>query len=109
MIRGRRWTIFDGFQNSERILVNILPLDEQPRGPQMFRQTRAHEYGNMRTVTKRERRTWTSPGRPMRIALEQEALDAWWVGMELDSSRYSTVWCRGFVHHLRRSLIELAV
>merc|ERR1711924_405485 len=38
LIRHRRWTVFDALQNSERILINILPLDEQARGPQQFRQ-----------------------------------------------------------------------
>merc|ERR1712217_267730 len=65
IIRHRRWNVFDPIQNSEHILVNILPLDEQSRGARHFRQTRAHEYGGKRTAPFRERRSWRQPHRPM--------------------------------------------
>merc|ERR1719480_664621 len=66
-IRGRRWTVFDGVSNSERVLVNILPLDETSRGSHQFRQTRVHEYGGRRTSPPRERKAWKSQHRPGRI------------------------------------------
>lgn len=108
MIRNRRWVVFDPIQNSEHILVNILPLDEQPRGPRHFRQTRAHEYGNRRTSRSRERKAWKGPHRPMRITLEQEAPDAWWISLDINADRFSTSWCRSFVRCLRDCLSELA-
>jgi len=107
-IRHRRWTVFDPIQNSERILVNILPLDEQPRGPSQFRQTRAHEYGNKRSASGRERRAWKQPHRPMRITLEQEAPDAWWLSLDVNASCYPTAWCRGLVRQMRTCIEELA-
>jgi hypothetical protein len=88
--------------------VNILPLDEQPRGQQGFRQTRAHEYGGRRFSAPRERKSWRGPHRPMRVTLEQESPEAWWLSLDINASRYSTTWCRGFVTELRRSIEELA-
>jgi len=108
-VRQRRWTMFDPIQNSQRILVNILPLDEQPRGPRHFRQTRVHEYHNKRTSPGRRRRDWRDAHRPMRITLEQEALDAWWVSLDLNADHFPTPWCRAFARELRRCLEELAI
>lgn len=107
-IRHRRWSVFDPIQNSETILVNILPLDEQARGPKQFRQTRAHEYGNRRGAPSRERRAWKGPHRPMRITLEQEAPDAWWLSLDINADHYPTAWCRAFVRRLRCCLEDLA-
>merc|ERR1712217_199962 len=59
MIRHRRWKVFDPIQNSEYILVNILPLDEQTRGAG-FRQTREHEYCGKRRGPGRERKSYRS-------------------------------------------------
>merc|ERR1712190_36275 len=73
IIRHRRWKVFDPIQNSEHILVNILPLDEQTRGAAGFRQTREHEYGGKRHGPGRERRADRCHGRPMRLTLEQES------------------------------------
>jgi len=107
-IRYRRWNAFDPIQNSERILVNILPLDEQARGAQHFRQTRAHEYGGRRTSSSRERRASKQAHRPMRVTLEQEAPDAWWLSLDINADHFSTSWCRGFVRSFERCLEELA-
>jgi len=109
VIRHRRWTVFDPMQNSERILVNILPLDEQVRCAQQFRQTRAHEYRGRRRREPSERKTWKQHGRPMRITLEQEAVDAWWISLDVNSSYYPTTWCRAFVKELRCVLEDLAL
>merc|ERR1712190_13915 len=38
LIRNRQWEKFDALQNAERILVNILALDERPRGACGFQQ-----------------------------------------------------------------------
>jgi len=108
-IRHRRWTVFDAMQNSQRILVNILPLDEQARGPQEFRQTRAHEYRDRRFKSAgQERKSFKGNGRPMRLTLEQEAEDAWWISMDMDAGIYSCAWCRRFVLELKRSIADLA-
>eukprot|EP00747_Dinoflagellata_sp_TGD_P015016 gnl/TRDRNA2_/TRDRNA2_123933_c3_seq1.p1 gnl/TRDRNA2_/TRDRNA2_123933_c3~~gnl/TRDRNA2_/TRDRNA2_123933_c3_seq1.p1 ORF type:complete len:331 (-),score=32.32 gnl/TRDRNA2_/TRDRNA2_123933_c3_seq1:41-919(-) len=108
VIRSRRWTVFDPVQNSERILVNMLPLDEEARGAKYFRQTRLHEYGNRRKQPGRERRTcYRGAGRPMRLTLEQEAPDAWWLSLDTNADYYPPSWMRRFVHELRRTALEL--
>lgn len=107
-IRNRRWSVYDPFQNTEQILVNILALDEQSRGARSFQQTRAHEYGGRRTALPRARRAWKQAHRPMRITLEQEAYDAWWISLDINAERYPTAWCRGFVRSLQGCMDELA-
>jgi len=108
-IRHRRWTVFDPMSNSDRILVNILPLDEQARGGHGFRQTRAHEYRNRRNEAPRhERRAVRAHHRPMRITLEQESVEAWWMVFDINSYHYSSSWCRCFVNDLQRSLEDLS-
>jgi len=107
-IRHRRWEVFDPICNSERILVNILPLDEQVRGPQEFCQTRLHEYGNRRFTHPQKRRADNKHHhRPARITLEQEAVDVWWINMELNHEYFSTTWCRCFARELRQAFIDL--
>jgi len=106
-IRHRRWTLFDPVCNSDRILVNILPLDEQERGAQKFRQTRLHEYGNRRLELGGKRRWFQGHHRPARITLEQESLDAWWVNLDLNLSYYSTTWCRCFARELRQAFVDI--
>lgn len=108
LIRHRRWTVFDPIQNSEQILVNILGLDEQVRGGQRFQQTRKHEYGSRRTSEPWKRKSKRETGaRPMRLTLEQEAQDAWWISMELSADHFPTSWCRIFVKQLESSLQDL--
>ncbi|CAJ1342122.1 unnamed protein product [Effrenium voratum] len=108
-IRNRRWAMFDPAQNSRSILVNILPLDEQVRGEQQFLQTRAHEYGNRRQSRCDRRRSYKCPQghRPMRLTLEQEAPDAWWISLDLNADCYPTAWCRSFAKNLKRILQDL--
>jgi len=111
VIRNRRWTVFDPIANSERILVNILPLDEQARGSQQFQQTRAHEYRGRRHQSGseiRERRANRGHHRPMRITLEQESVDAWWLVFDINSDCYPPGWCRRFVSEMQRSLEDLS-
>eukprot|EP00930_Biecheleria_cincta_P036997 TRINITY_DN25368_c1_g1_i1.p1 TRINITY_DN25368_c1_g1~~TRINITY_DN25368_c1_g1_i1.p1 ORF type:complete len:826 (-),score=136.41 TRINITY_DN25368_c1_g1_i1:135-2261(-) len=104
IIRHRRWTIFDPFRNTENILVNILALDAHARGPQQFQQTRAHEYGGRRNSNPDQRRACKAAGhRPMRVTLEQEAPDAWWLTMDLNASVYPTQWCRRFCREFQSS------
>ncbi|CAE7514114.1 unnamed protein product [Symbiodinium microadriaticum] len=107
LIRFRRWAMFDPVQNSNNILVNILPLDEQARGRQHFKQTRAHEYGGMRQAAADRRRAYKAPHRPMRITLEQEAPDAWWVNLNINADFFSTSWCRSFVKNLKECVQDL--
>jgi hypothetical protein len=108
IIRYRRWNIFDPVQNLERLLINILPLDEQTRGGQCFRQTRAHEYRNRRHEDPRyERKAEKRQHRPMRITLEQESLDAWWMVFDINSYHYPVSWTRCFVNELQSSLEDL--
>jgi len=108
-IRHRRWSVFDAIQNSERILVNILPLDEQARGTRQFRQTRAHEYRGRRGSTPGERRAYRAGHRPMRITLEQESLDAWWLSLDINADHYPPSWCRRFARDLKKCLEDLAL
>ncbi|CAE7716658.1 unnamed protein product, partial [Symbiodinium pilosum] len=107
LIRFRRWKMFDPVHNSNNILVNILPLDEQARGGQHFQQTRAHEYGGLRRSQPDRRRAYKAAHRPMRITLEQEAPDAWWINLNINESNFSTAWCRSFVKNLEQCLQDL--
>jgi hypothetical protein len=111
-VRNRRWTVYDPVQNSERLLINILPFDEQPRGSQEFHQTRAHEYGNRREEARQgicsRRRADRCEHRPMRITLEQESLDAWWLVMDINADFYPTAWCRCLVGQLKQTVEDLA-
>jgi len=107
LIRHRRWSVFDPFQNSENILVNILPLDEQARGPHQFQQTRAHEYGGRRGSAPDRRRSYRGAHRPMRVTLEQEAPDAWWLTLDINADNYPTAWCRSFVRNLQACIQDL--
>merc|ERR1719291_489471 len=101
--------MFDPIQNSERVLVNILPLDEQSRGSQKFRQTRLHEYRDRRSKLEgKDRRAYRGHGRPMRLTLEQEAEDAWWIVLDMNACIYSPAWTRRFVREVRHSLADLA-
>merc|ERR1712061_879340 len=107
-IRGRRWTKFDALQNSERILANILALDERPRGSCGFRQTRRHEYTREDAHRKRPR-SWR-PGvlRPMRLTLEQYEVSSWWLSLDLSDKEFPPAWCRRFVANLERIVLEMA-
>ncbi|CAK9021697.1 unnamed protein product [Durusdinium trenchii] len=107
LIRHRRWTVFNPINNAHNILVNILPLDEQARGEQQFIQTRKHEYGGRRGSAPDRRRAYKAPHRPMRITLEQEAPDAWWISLDLNADCYPTEWCRGFVSSLADTIQDL--
>ena len=107
LIRHRRWSVFDPFKNQQNILVNILPLDEQLRGEQHFLQTRAHEYGGRRGMASERRRPYRAAHRPMRITLEQEAPEAWWITMDINESCYKTAWCRAFAKSLTRTVSDL--
>eukprot|EP00811_Abedinium_folium_P036715 NODE_9399_length_1427_cov_3.552308.p1 GENE.NODE_9399_length_1427_cov_3.552308~~NODE_9399_length_1427_cov_3.552308.p1 ORF type:complete len:274 (+),score=60.86 NODE_9399_length_1427_cov_3.552308:61-882(+) len=113
-IRHRRWAIFDPLQNMERILVNILPLDEQDRGVascsgRFFRQTRAHDYRDRRLEVAPPRSGHRARHRPMRITLEQESWDIWWIVLDINASHYPTEWCRRFAREFRRAIEDLAV
>merc|ERR1712226_1335287 len=109
MIRHRRWEMFDPIQNSEHILVNILPLDEQSRGNAGFRQTREHEYSGKRRGQPRERKHDRAHSRPLRLTLEQESLDAWWVSLdELNCNHFPPQWCRSFIRSFRSCIDELS-
>mmetsp|Transcript_106721 Transcript_106721/g.311987 ORF Transcript_106721/g.311987 Transcript_106721/m.311987 type:complete len:1437 (-) Transcript_106721:107-4417(-) len=106
-IRGRQWTKFDALQNSERILVNILPLDERPRGSCGFRQTRSHEY-NREQFQQQRKRFWSQGAlRPMRLTLEQFELETWWLSLDLSDDCFPPVWCRHFVANLERTILDL--
>jgi len=107
LIRYRRWTVFDPLTNAQNILVNILPLDEQVRGEQQFLQTRAHEYGGRRNSSLDRRRFYKAAHRPMRVTLEQEAPDAWWISLDLNASSYPTDWCRAFAKSLTQTMQDL--
>jgi len=107
LIRQRRWTIFDPIQNSRSVLVNILPLDETVRSSRGLQQTRAHEYRDRRYSRPRGRKSQRCEHRPMRITLEQESMEVWWLALDINASHYSTSWCRRFVRELRQGLDEL--
>lgn len=106
LIRHRRWTVFDPVNNAQNILVNILPLDEEVRGEQ-FLQTRAHEYGGRRGSPNDRRRCYKAAHRPMRLTLEQEAPDAWWISLDLNADHYPTAWCRAFAKSLTQTIKDL--
>eukprot|EP00929_Paragymnodinium_shiwhaense_P071276 TRINITY_DN36247_c0_g1_i1.p1 TRINITY_DN36247_c0_g1~~TRINITY_DN36247_c0_g1_i1.p1 ORF type:complete len:696 (+),score=122.33 TRINITY_DN36247_c0_g1_i1:287-2374(+) len=107
-LRHRRWQVFDPIQNSERMLVNILPMDEQTRGGALgFRQTRYHEYGSRLHNLPGERRARRYHCRPARITLEQESMDVWWIVMDLNADHFSTGWCRWFVKEIKQMMLEL--
>lgn len=109
IIRHRKWTVFNPLENYERILVNTLPLDEVGRGSQLFRQTRAHEYRDRKLGPPRERSAYRGRHRPMRITLEQESCDIWWISLDVNGDHYSPEWCRHFARELRRTLEDFAL
>merc|ERR1712048_980669 len=78
------------------------------RGAAGFRQTREHEYGGKRHGPGRERRADRCHGRPMRLTLEQESVDAWWLSLDLNTDYFSTQWCRSFVRQMKVCMEELA-
>merc|ERR1711924_13221 len=94
-IRTRQWKRFDPLQNTERILVNILAMDERPRGAR-FRQTRRHEAWPEH-LEKRPRVWHEVSLLPMRITLEQYELARWWLTLDLAEDRFPPSWCREFV------------
>mmetsp|Transcript_81630 Transcript_81630/g.144428 ORF Transcript_81630/g.144428 Transcript_81630/m.144428 type:complete len:251 (-) Transcript_81630:52-804(-) len=105
-IRARQWAKCDPLQNSERILVNILALDERPRGG--FHQTRRHEYTPDMCEPDQRGRFWTeSCLRPMRITIEQFTQDRWWFSLDLSHERFPPAWCRQFVVNLEQTLHDL--
>ncbi|CAK0797567.1 unnamed protein product, partial [Prorocentrum cordatum] len=105
-IRGRRWGKFDAMQNSQRVLVNILALDERPRGACALRQTRAHEWWPDKDEG-RTRQYRSSALRPMRLTLEQYELTTWWLSLDLAEDSFPPHWCRMFVANLERTVGEL--
>jgi len=105
-IRARQWSKYDPVQNGERILVNILAMDERPRGACGFQQTRLHE-GWPEHLEKRGR-VWSSTAlRPMRLTLEQYELQRWFLALDLAEDRFPPRWCRQFVVNLQSILNEL--
>mmetsp|Transcript_134035 Transcript_134035/g.373571 ORF Transcript_134035/g.373571 Transcript_134035/m.373571 type:complete len:303 (+) Transcript_134035:186-1094(+) len=107
LIRARQWAKFDALQNSERILVNILSLDERPRGTCGFQQTRSHEYYPEKFHQIRKRFWRPSALRPMRITLEQYEARTWWLSLDLSDDCFPPSWCRCFVLNLERTLLDL--
>ena len=107
MIRHRRWAIWDPLQNSERSLVNILPLDEQVHGSHAFQQTRSHDYNSGPRATQWKRTTCRMHHRPLQITLDQESEAKWWILLRANVQRYSTSWCRAFVRELPGTLHDL--
>jgi len=108
LVRARQWTKFDALQNSERILVNILALDERPRGACGFQQTRSHEYYWQERLAQPRTRSWRETAlRPMRITLEQYEPSSWWLALDLADDCFPPAWCRRFVANLERTVVDL--
>jgi len=107
LIRSRRWIKGCPLQNLERILVNIVALDERPHGARSLQQTRFHEYkdGPWRNQKKRNWRRGSL--RPMRLTLEQYELNCWWLSMDLCDLQFSPAWCRRFICSLERTVRDL--
>lgn len=109
LVRERSWKKFDGMHNTERMLVNFLPLDEKPRGPMGFQQTRRHEgYYVQDLLHKRTGRGWRKglAMRPMRLTLEQYVPSEWWLTMDL-GERFPPAWCRRFAVALEHTVLDM--
>jgi len=106
LIRTRQWAKFEALQNSQRILVNILALDERPRGSRGFRQTRSHEHDPVKFRNQRSRFWRQGSLRPMRLTLEQFEPSTWWLSLDLSDDCYPPSWCRHFVVNLERTLLD---
>merc|ERR1711865_754823 len=108
MVRARQWTKHDALQNTERILVNILALDERPRGIKGFQQTRRHEgYEQMLRQDRKPRRWFPKALRPMRLTLEQFEQESWWLILDLDEVKFPPAWCRRFCGELQQTVKDL--
>merc|ERR1719401_2489859 len=108
VIQNRQWTPFNALRKPERTIVNIQPLDMEPRSHFTHLGENLWHGGDKlgdRKYGRPEKMDW---GRqPLTFNIEQQDSTTWWIMVDIGNNERPPLWTRHFIVALRQAFNDL--